>query len=185
MSSPVLDMENINMRLGPSNMGTCGNGSGVHFGGVTMHPLTVLHPIGSQIHETVKFVRNSYESRTNLPQLPMFRFLTALKAFLCLFFWACANKHYRSSPPCSTTTILLPTPWRSTKPCPSPTTNQRRPPTRRGLWGWTMLWAGQYPSTPPPRSLTSTCATLPQLLSWGEGLVHNFVERTPLSTPPS
>ena len=45
MSSPILDMENINMRLGPSNMGRCGNGRGVHFGGVTMHPLTVLHPM--------------------------------------------------------------------------------------------------------------------------------------------
>ena len=45
MSSPILDMENINMRLGPSNMGRCGNGRGVHFGGVTMHPLIVLHPI--------------------------------------------------------------------------------------------------------------------------------------------
>ena len=45
MSSPILDMKNINMRLGPSNMGRCGNGRGVHFGGVTMHPLTVLHPI--------------------------------------------------------------------------------------------------------------------------------------------
>ena len=45
MSSPILDMENINMRLGPSNMGRCGNGKGVHFGGVTMHPLTVGHPI--------------------------------------------------------------------------------------------------------------------------------------------
>ena len=44
MSSPILDMENINMRLGPSNMGRCGNGRGVHFGGVTMHPLTVGHP---------------------------------------------------------------------------------------------------------------------------------------------
>ena len=59
MSSPILDMENINMRLGPSNMGRCGNGRGVHFGWVTiymlllyiyiyiyiyMHPLTVLHP---------------------------------------------------------------------------------------------------------------------------------------------
>ena len=44
MSSPILDMENINMRLGPSNMNRCGNGRGVHFGGVTMHPLTVLHP---------------------------------------------------------------------------------------------------------------------------------------------
>ena len=46
MSSPILDMENINMCLGPSNMGRCGNGRGVHFGGVTMHPLTVLHSIG-------------------------------------------------------------------------------------------------------------------------------------------
>ena len=45
MSSPILDMGNINMRLGPSNMGRCGNGRGVHSGGVTMHPLTVLHPI--------------------------------------------------------------------------------------------------------------------------------------------
>ena len=45
MSSPILDMENINMRLAPSNMGRCGNGRGVHFGGVTMHPLTVGHPI--------------------------------------------------------------------------------------------------------------------------------------------
>ena len=45
MSSPILDMENINMRLGPSNMHRCGNGRGVHFGGVTMHPLTVGHPI--------------------------------------------------------------------------------------------------------------------------------------------
>ena len=32
MSSPILDMENIYMRLGPSNMGRCGNGKGVHFG---------------------------------------------------------------------------------------------------------------------------------------------------------
>ena len=45
MSFPILDMENRNMRLGPSNMGRCGNGRGVHFWGVTMHPLTVLHPI--------------------------------------------------------------------------------------------------------------------------------------------
>ena len=45
MSSPILDMENVNMCLGPSNMGRCGNGRGVHFGGVTMHPLTVGHPI--------------------------------------------------------------------------------------------------------------------------------------------
>ena len=45
MSSPILDMENINMRLGPSNMGRCGNGRGIHFGGATMHPLTVGHPI--------------------------------------------------------------------------------------------------------------------------------------------
>ena len=44
MSSLILDMENIKMRLGPSNMGRCGNGRGVHFGGVTMHPLTVGHP---------------------------------------------------------------------------------------------------------------------------------------------
>ena len=44
MSSPILDMENINMRLGPSKMGRCGNGRSVHFGGVTMHPLTVGHP---------------------------------------------------------------------------------------------------------------------------------------------
>ena len=50
MSSPILDMENINMRLGPSNMGRCGNGRGVHFGGVTMHPLTVLHPNVQVIH---------------------------------------------------------------------------------------------------------------------------------------
>ena len=33
MSSPILDMENINMRLGPSNMGRRGNGRGVHFWG--------------------------------------------------------------------------------------------------------------------------------------------------------
>ena len=56
MSSPILDMENINMRLGPSNMGRCGNGRGVHFGGVTMHPLTVLHPI----HGTVNFTYFCY-----------------------------------------------------------------------------------------------------------------------------
>ena len=41
--------------------------------------------LGSQIHETVKFERNSYELRTNLPQFPLFRFLKALKAFICLF----------------------------------------------------------------------------------------------------
>ena len=41
---------------------------------------------GSQIHETVKFARNSYEIRTNLLEFPLFRFLTAPKAFLCLFF---------------------------------------------------------------------------------------------------
>ena len=50
MSSPILDMENINMRLGPSNMGRCGNGRGVHFGGVTMHPLTVGHPMAPWAH---------------------------------------------------------------------------------------------------------------------------------------
>ena len=33
MSSPILDMENIHTRLDPSNMGRCGNGTGVHFGG--------------------------------------------------------------------------------------------------------------------------------------------------------
>ena len=38
------------MRLGPSNMGRCGNGRGVHFGGVTMHPLTMLHPPGPPKH---------------------------------------------------------------------------------------------------------------------------------------
>ena len=38
--------------------------------------------LGSEIHETVKFVRISYEFDVNLPHSPLFRFLTALKAFL-------------------------------------------------------------------------------------------------------
>ena len=61
------------------------------------------------------------------------------------------SKHCRSSPPCSPTRILLPTPWRITKPSPSPTTNWTRRPTSRGHLGWTMQWAGQHCSTPPPR----------------------------------
>ena len=71
MSSPILDMENINMRLGPSNMGRCGNGRGVHFGGVTMHPLTVLYPRrqqngvnGIHVAETQAWESNKEYERT-------------------------------------------------------------------------------------------------------------------------
>ena len=44
--------------------------------------LTHKVTLRSQIHEIVNFVRNSYEFHENLPQSPLFRFLTALKAFL-------------------------------------------------------------------------------------------------------
>ena len=46
---------------------------------------TYKFTLGSQIHEIVKFVLKLYEFRTNLPQFPLFRFLTALKACFCLF----------------------------------------------------------------------------------------------------
>ena len=42
--------------------------------------------VDSQIHDNVKFARISYEFRTNLPSFPLFRFVTALKAFLRILF---------------------------------------------------------------------------------------------------
>ena len=41
--------------------------------------------LGSQIYGTIKFVRNSYEFHLIVPHSPVFRSLTALKAFLYRF----------------------------------------------------------------------------------------------------